>query len=149
MVSAEDICLKNNNTIYGIDPWDLLTIQNGVELFGNDLQELQQERKVLYENLLRVLEKFSYSNIHLIKDFSANAVKRFEDNNIDILYIDGDHSYDYIIEDLNLWYPKLKSGGTFFGDDWTWESVRKAVEDFTITNNLSLSISSPVWMIAK
>ena len=64
-------------------------------------------------------EKFSFDKkVKLIRKFSAEAMLDFEDNSIDWIYIDGNHSYEFVKEDLNGWWPKLKSGGYLCGDDY-------------------------------
>ena len=35
-------------------------------------------------------------------------INKFEDNSIDAIYIDGDHSYEGVKNDLELYYPKVK-----------------------------------------
>ncbi|MHA1988974.1 MAG: class I SAM-dependent methyltransferase, partial [Promethearchaeota archaeon] len=42
---------------------------------------------------------------------SKVASTKFNDESLDFVYIDANHAYDYVYEDLSLWYPKLKAGG--------------------------------------
>ena len=42
----------------------------------------------------------------------------FENESIDWIYIDGNHSYEFVKEDLNNWWPKIKPGGFMCGDDY-------------------------------
>ena len=42
----------------------------------------------------------------------------FEDESLDFIYIDANHAYDFVVEDINLWFPKLKKGGIFSGHDY-------------------------------
>lgn len=52
---------------------------------------------------------------------------------IDLLFIDGDHSYDGVIADLRCWLPKLRSGGWLVMHDWGWaEGVKRAVQEVVI-----------------
>jgi hypothetical protein len=52
------------------------------------------------------------------------------------VYIDGDHSYEAVRDDLRAWYPKLKHGGVLCGDDYYWRdaknelSIKRAVDEF-------------------
>jgi hypothetical protein len=54
----------------------------------------------------------------MIRSLSKQAVDLFRDNSLDFIYIDGNHSYDSVKEDLEIWYPKLKKGGIFSGHDY-------------------------------
>lgn len=59
----------------------------------------------------------------------ANA---FPDESVDFVYIDGDHSEQGIIKDLNAWYPKIKSTGWLGGHDYNQkvqEQVHLICED--------------------
>lgn len=48
--------------------------------------------------------------IEWIRTTSAEAVKIFDDESLDFVYIDGDHSYEFVREDLALYYPKVRKG---------------------------------------
>jgi predicted O-methyltransferase YrrM len=81
-----------------------------------------------YEKICR--ERLSnYSNVEIIKDFSENAVNKFEDEFFDIIYIDGNHTYEAVAKDIELWSPKIKRGGFVLGHDFNWPGVKKAVEE--------------------
>jgi hypothetical protein len=53
----------------------------------------------------------------LIKDFSYNVSERFQDNSVDFIFIDGDHNYDAVKQDFQLYNPKIKTGGLIFFHD--------------------------------
>lgn len=77
-------------------------------------------------------------NVELHRDFSDRAVKDFPDNYFDWIYIDGNHYYDFVKRDLELYFPKIKKGGYITGDDYFWspselkgkQPVKKAVDEF-------------------
>uniref|UniRef100_A0A914WZV0 Class I SAM-dependent methyltransferase n=1 Tax=Plectus sambesii TaxID=2011161 RepID=A0A914WZV0_9BILA len=47
----------------------------------------------------------------------------------DMIYIDGDHEYEGVKADLAAYYPIVKKGGLFFGDDAENVDVRRAVRE--------------------
>lgn len=53
----------------------------------------------------------------MLRNLSSDAASLFKDNSLDFVYIDGNHMYEYVLEDLKLWYPKIKPGGILAGDD--------------------------------
>lgn len=68
--------------------------------------------------------------IKWIKKKSAEAAEAFIDGSLDFVYIDGNHSYDSVREDIGLYYPKLKEGGLLAGHDYDYLDVKKAVDEW-------------------
>jgi hypothetical protein len=61
----------------------------------------------VYESVKRVASReFSMTARLLRKDFD-NALSFFEDGSIDLLHIDGYHTYEAVSHDYTTWYPKL------------------------------------------
>ena len=88
--------------------------------------------------------------ITIIENDSFAASQTFLDNEIDILFIDANHSYEYVINDLNYWYPKVKSGGILSGHDYSWDTVKQATKDFSKNKNLKVSaVSNNCWIMQK
>jgi len=58
-----------------------------------------------------------YENCSLIRLTSHDASKKLS-GDLDFVFIDGNHSYEYVLQDLIDWVPKLKSGGLLIGHDW-------------------------------
>ena len=46
---------------------------------------------------------------------STATAQIFQDNFLDFIFIDGDHSYSSVKQDILVWLPKLKEGGTICG----------------------------------
>ena len=86
------------------------------------------------------LKRFeSFDNVKLLKGSSLEISKSFEDSSLDFIYIDADHSYEGCLQDLQLWYPKVRTGGIISGHDWDCNpsmqeyskfGVEKAVREF-------------------
>lgn len=52
---------------------------------------------------------------------------------LDILFIDGDHSYQSVIGDLGKWVPEVRPGGLVLchdADSASFPDVRRAIDDF-------------------
>jgi len=48
---------------------------------------------------------------------SVQASTYFPENFFDFVYIDGNHDYEYVKQDIRSWWPKVKVGGWLCGDD--------------------------------
>jgi len=77
-----------------------------------------------------------------MKTDSLNASQKFSDNYFAFVYIDGNHDYDFVLQDLKLWFPKVKNKGLLFGDDYNRPyGVSKAVAEFSYENKLTVHLS--------
>lgn len=47
-----------------------------------------------------------------------DAKKLFSDESLDFVYIDANHTYEAVKNDIKDWYPKVKSGGLVLGHDY-------------------------------
>lgn len=86
---------------------------------------------------------------------SEDAAEHITDN-LDFVYIDGNHEYKYVKKDLELYYPKVKTGGIFGGDNFESEfpDVCRAVLEFTDKHSLKIHgartrLSFEWWVIKK
>lgn len=57
------------------------------------------------------------------------------DKSLDCVFIDGNHEYEYVFNDLQFWYKKVRDGGQILGDDYCMSDVCAAVHDFEVVIN--------------
>jgi hypothetical protein len=120
------LAIKENGKgeIVGIDPWSN----------ESALEEMQDEANVdwwskldidyVYRHFLANLEKFDIKGVSkIIKDKAENVYNQFEDDSIDLLHIDGNHSELLAYKDATLYLSKVKIGGYIFFDDIHWHEV--------------------------
>lgn len=69
-----------------------------------------------------------------IKKLSSQAVQDVP-SPIAALFIDGDHSYESVKQDINNYYPKISDGGYLAFHDYGRFGVTKAVDEFLKSNN--------------
>ena len=115
-------------TYYGVDPYKSnYDFTDGFSYHNQDLMN----------NLYKfVIEKVNDPRFTLIRKKSNVAYLDFDDNSIDAIYIDGNHSYKEVIKDIKCWSPKVKQGGLIIGDDYlVFEGVRKAVNEYFLDFN--------------
>ena len=100
---------KEGFKMYGIDPYHSYTTTGRV--YKDD-----KRQQFLYEHAHRVLKK--YNDCTIIRKTSMDAVKMFRDSSLDFVYIDGDHSFSHVAEDIQAWAYKVKKGGIVAGHDY-------------------------------
>lgn len=95
--------------MYAIDPW--------MAYLGAGRSENRQEKQdANYEIAKKNLAK--YQNCYIIKATSMEALENFADSSLDFVYIDADHRFRYIAEDIFEWAKKVRSGGVVSGHDY-------------------------------
>ena len=84
------------------------------------------------------LKKFGKKIVFITKN-SLEAVGDIPDN-LDFIYIDGNHDYEFIKDDIRLYYDKVRSGGVFGGHDFSpdYPGVIQAVEELAQEKKLKL-----------
>jgi len=103
------VLAKSGLQIYGIDPW---RAYGDVGVISQDQEELD----IYYENSQRLLAP--YPNVVVIRKTSMEALKDFENKSLDFVYIDGNHHFKYITEDICEWTKKVRKGGVISGHDY-------------------------------
>jgi len=115
------------------------------------------ETENIFKKNIQLVDLSDYVGIKFdyIKKDSLTAAKDFNDESVDFVFIDANHTYDAIRQDLEAWWPKIKSGGTMAGHDFTWltldgiQGVGRAVWEFAHKNKLRFSVSNSSWIIKK
>ena len=160
------ICQKVPNIkLYCIDPWN--AYDEYVEQHG------EAGQVVLDDCYKAAKERLAPYNVKFIKKTSMKALKDFEDESLDFVFIDGNHTYEYVAEDIAQWEKKVRKGGIVSGHDF-WRSsemkkpyilgldpvrrmklcqVKDVVESWTYANQIKYFITSgdgcPSWFYVK
>lgn len=134
-----DAILKNCNPsrLHLIDPWCHIPSEDYIRDTVNvaDHEQEIKYRNVLYRFSANVLS--GQTTIH--RDFSYNVMKEFNNKYFDWIYVDGMHTYNAVLDDLNICYDKLKDTGFILGHDFSNHDIAKymdfgiieAVKEFT------------------
>lgn len=115
------------------------------------LPEAQQAMDRLYEAVSWHLSQ-SY-RARIIRQKSVEAASSFANHSLDFIYIDGDHTYESVLADLNAWWDKVNhQTGIICGDDFSWPEVKKACDVFFQQKGLKYSLLAkpnradfPIW----
>ena len=91
--------------------------------------DIEIKGDTLYETFLNNIAPVKHIINPIRKDSSLTA-EDYQDNSIDFVFIDGDHSYEGCKKDILAWKSKIKENGVLAGHDYAWhEPVRRAVAD--------------------
>lgn len=76
-----------------------------------------------------------YPNVRWIKKYSTEAIEDI-DRELDFVFVDGNHHYEYVKSDIQNYYSLLTEGGIIAGDDANWIGVAQAVTEFAVENEV-------------
>lgn len=90
-----------------------------------DMDHASNERQV------RSIEKDYLGQYRAVKQESAEAAGEFPDRFFDLVFIDADHRYEGVRDDIDAWWPKVKLGGVIAGHDYNhrFPGVDRAVDE--------------------
>lgn len=108
---AKSYAAHPDSKLYCVDPWQDY----------DDYQEYKTHQSQIYNTFLSNVEKSGCKDkIHINRGFSNEIVPTFPDEFFDLIYIDGNHEPEYVLEDAVLSFRKLKKGGVMIFDDYGW-----------------------------
>ena len=79
--------------------------------------------------------------------FSADAAKMVPDGSLDFVYIDGNHGYDAVLDDLMAWTPKVKEGGFIAGHDYRINPAKPFIEVVPAVNHWTDQNGIKTWFV--
>jgi hypothetical protein len=141
--------------LYSIDPW----AHQPEDVYKDRANYHDEHHENNYRKSVKNLSLFNKRSA-IIRDFSYNAVKNFKNDSLDFVYIDGNHSYEAVKQDISDWYSKVKPGGILAGHDYLDGifrcgdkeyvfGVKSAVNEFTARHKLMLHVTiepeTPAW----
>lgn len=134
--------------LYLVDPW-LSTPDSDSDDALTDQKNAAEMEAIFQSVQNRFSAQIEAGQVEIIRDLSARALPQFADGSIDLVYIDGDHSYDGVAIDLSLAYQKVRSGGFIMLDDyhrrgWWGDDVLRAVHNFIGAHANDIRIHSVV-----
>jgi len=112
-----------NTNMYFVDSWE------GEEQTGF----YEDDVYTIFTSLTN--KYFKDLNVHALKMYFDDALKQFKDKSIDVLHIDGLHTYEAVKHDYDTWAPKVKYTGVIlfhdvkvqnFGVKDLWAEIKKA-----------------------
>jgi hypothetical protein len=147
---TERFC-QAGHKMYAIDPW--------VGYFGAGKTEQKQDKQERnYEYSKNLLSNY---DCVVIRESSTDAIRRFKNNSLDFVYIDGNHMFKYIAADIVDWWSKVRPGGVISGHDYINSGpqannviiqVKAIVDAYAELYDLDFYITEeivPSWMFIK
>jgi hypothetical protein len=122
-----------------VDPW-AFDPRFADSLFGGGSAKSQVDMDAVCQKVhKRFATEITQGVVSVHRCSSAEFAGSVAAEALDWVYIDGNHTYEFVLTDLRSWYPKVRPGGLMAGDDydrpdeWWDDGVTKAVMEFVKT----------------
>ena len=113
---------QTNGLVIGIDPWDYdSAVQQGYDHINEWAKTVDFD--ALYNNALVFCNAHELTQWCAIYRTDSRWAHRWLADEIELLHIDGNHGAAAVLEDVNLYLPKVVSGGLIWFDDMDWPGV--------------------------
>jgi len=142
--------LRTNQKIkmlYLVDPYEIYAkYKNDADPITSMGSSHIEDVFIKAQNKLKKYEE----RLFFIRKYSNDAVNDIPEK-IDFIYIDGNHSYDFVKQDIDLFFNKVKDGGVIGGHDYdeSFPGVIKAAKEFSKKHNYKLYQSEYDWWCVK
>lgn len=149
-----------------VDPWDNAKLEDQGEQARLATSEMKRERAVIdldkifssFIGAISLLDNAGYirdtseAAIHVYR--AAVAAGRLPANELDslpvtgriaMLHIDGNHRYDFVRKDIELWLPHVMPGGWLLLDDYVWafgDGPKRAGDELLLTDQFDVAFTA-------
>ena len=142
---SEEICRAIPGVkLYCIDPW---------QAYDRYADHVSQSRLNNFYNVtVSRLRNTNQFDAEIMRETSLEASKRFKFGSLDFVFIDGNHHFDFVVQDIIAWTPIVRAGGIVSGHDYKPEGsehipipfgVIEAVQAYTTAHKIS------PWFVTK
>lgn len=135
-----------NTKLYAVDTF----LGSDEKIHIDEISKLNSQNLTLLDVFNQNIKDCEVDNIITPVPLSSkDASKKVKNKSIDFLYLDASHGYENVMNDLNNWFPKMKTGSIISGDDYVecWSSVIQAVNDFFESKNMKVEIVRTQWRV--
>ncbi len=138
------------NYALAIDVWS----EEHCPYYNQDKHDRHYKR---VQTIFKKVKQWAGTDLEIVKGDHNLLAANYEDNSFDYVYIDSDHRYEPTVNDIKIWWPKVKKGGILAGHDYNSRNklygVVEAVDEFVEANNLKYFYTTKEypksWIIMK
>lgn len=116
--------------MYLVDPWRG-NLYNYVDIRNEPQWIVEGYFNTTVQKLLPFAGRYE-----IMRMMSHEAVHHIPDGHLDWVYLDANHTYPYVTQDLEVWWPKLKDGGMMSGHDFV-DGENLSGSDFGVASAVS------------
>ena len=141
--------------LHSVDPW----FEFSEDEYKDVCNVAMRDQEENYQCTVERLDHFG-ARSSILRQTSKDAANSFKTASLDFVYIDAQHHYEAVKEDIELWSDKVRPGGLIGGHDYLdgeidsgFYGVKRAVDEWVNDNALELHITResayPSWFVNK
>lgn len=130
---SRDILSWGVKKLYSVDLWESHPDRSG------DVASPQEWHTSNYQNVKKLLSEFG-DRSEILRGYTSAMAQFVANDSCDLIYVDADHSYQGVKNDIKAWWNKLKKGGIMAFHDYEMShyGVKDAVTEFANKNGLHI-----------
>lgn len=106
-------------------------------------------RNITHESYENAIERLRELNVTIDRRSSMNAVGDVADESLDFVFIDADHKYTSVCDDIREWSKKVRIGGIVSGHDYYITrgqnmGVINAVDEYVAEHGYTLQLTNKI-----
>ena len=130
---------------WAIDPYELYSDYED----DTDAQVIAANEDRIFREARRVARIWLGPKLSFLREYSSAAAKQIEDESVDFVWVDGNHSFDYVLDDLRTYWKKIRPGGVLAGHDYHARSAENGGDHpramvFEAVTSFSREVGVPV-----
>lgn len=141
------------SSLVSVDPWREFPPGEYIDICNLS----QADHDLNFQGTVERLRPFDQRS-RILRGTSQEAATQVADSSLDFVYLDAQHHYEAVRNDIELWHPKVKRGGVLGGHDYLdgrletgLYGVKKAVDEFAVANGYALVLTQernwPSWFV--
>lgn len=144
---------RTNLHLLMVDPWGQAESSEAYKATDDPMATMTKEQwdEVRRKSLKNV--SFAADRVRAFQGTSEEAAEYYPDDKYDLVFIDGDHSYDATSQDIETWWDRVADGGWLGGHDYRNDKgfgVVEAVNEFAEEHGLPVELGKNyTWFIRK
>lgn len=145
---------RDGLTLHMVDSWDVSDPNGDYALSGDFHATLTKQKQEAYYQQALITTAFAGDRAKVIRKPSITAAGIIPDRSLDFVFIDADHSYEAIKDDIGAWQHKVKVGGYLGGHDYDNTEypcfgVKRAVDEWAAERGITLELGENYTWFAR
>ena len=118
---------RGEGEVLAVDPWERAASLEGENAPENDDWWGRLDHDEIFRSFVQALADTGAGRwCRVLRERSADAVRRVADGSVDVLHQDSNHSEAISTAEVEQWTPKIAPGGLWIADDTDWATTQRA-----------------------